>query len=177
MSKKLLNSRLYKQSDWKSASRLERIYIHLMQPEDFALSEKDEDYHEDLKVIFVIIQDELNSSAAIPKIRDVLPNIGSDARLYRMISDCKELYGNIVDSNKKFDRYVVGQKFIEIYKKALEAKEIDVARLALYNYTKLMGLDQPDEGFDPESINLPTIVFSDDPKLLNAEDVEYEDLE
>jgi hypothetical protein len=42
--------------------------------------------------------------------------------------------------------------------------------------TKVMRIDQPDEE-EPESTELPPIIFGTDPTLLIAEDVEFEEME
>lgn len=174
MSKSVLKKKVYEISDFKAATRLERLHIHLMQPYDFVLNNEDHEYLEILRECFTIMGNSISKQETIRKMQDREP-FRQNREIYTIINDTQQLFGNIVKSNKQFDKMVVSEKLIKLAQQAEEFMDIETARKCWETYIKLNRLDQKDE-LQLDDIQIPDFVFTNDPSALpGVEDAEVEE--
>lgn len=180
MSKSLSKIKIYSLSEFSKASRIERIYMHLMQPRDFDLTFDEDDYLQKLREAFCILSENPSKSQSITLLREMYPEHKKES-IYRIINDSQELFGNIIQSNKSFDRMVLRERLLKIAEK-LEKIEgdpitLDIARKCYADIMKLDALDKHGkEGITQDDLKLPDLFFTDDPKYLNAEEIESEEV-
>jgi len=169
--------------------------MYMMQPEDFTISDQDERYLEDLTAVFHVMSQVMSDKKVVNILRKSIfkrRNL-SLATVYRMITDTRDLFGNVVKRNREFDKTVIRDKYIALHDKLIRIsmacqndpkasiKAIEQARLTLSNIVRLDGLDQQAaEGLTPDQLSLPTLIITSDPAALingNIEEAEVEDSE
>lgn len=172
--------RIYTASEFKAANRVDRLYMHLQQPADLKLSNTDEIYLEDLTEIFHICSHYLSDRKAMAVLKNSIfkKRNFSRATLYRMMIDAKNLFGNVIERNKDFDRAVLREKFIEIHRLMIaqgkntgNVKAYEQARLALFNLMKLDGTDmqEKENGLRAEDLKLPQLIITNNPEALKGD--------
>ena len=174
MSKRLLKKRTYSWKEFKAASRLERIHIHMMHPSDFYLHDNEMQHLDRMRTAFSVLSSSLSRLEAVKKLTDLIPEI-SRTSIYTLINDTKDVFGRMLQVNKEFDRFAVGEKLLDLYRMNLEDGDYEECRKCLEAYAKLHKLDQ-EEVAALENIQLPDLVFTSDPSALpGVEDAEVEE--
>lgn len=174
MSKKRSQVRIYSQNDFRAANRIERIHIHLMFPDDFHLKESEIVHLERCRGAFAVMSDHFDQATRISRIRAIDPDHISIYIACKLMNDAKELFGDIIKVNKKFDRMILREKLIALAKQAEDDKDFAEARR---NYMAVMKLDQlhrDDQNVvDPADLQLPDITFTSDISAIydDAEDI------
>jgi len=180
MSNALLKQRAYSDADWKKASRIERFFIYMQEPDRFALTETEYRYFENVQQAFHIVSKKLSLAASINMILESKTIRGIDTwyAASKLVNDVQELYGNIIKRNKDFQRAMIIEKLTKLYKKANKEGNITEARRCLMGIAKIDRLDEPDEHvFDPSTFLIPAPIFTSDPKALEeVQDAEYEEI-
>lgn len=176
MSKKLQKLRVFSAKEFKEGTRLDKIYINIINPDRFKLNNTDTVYLDKLRSAFVIYDEEITERGVMLKLKGIYPD-SSDRHLYQVIRDCKQLFGNLTDRNIKFDKMIQRERILRHIGKA----QVDGDHKAVAAFEKLLisidGTDKSvDEGFDPEMLKLPDLIFTEDPKVLfeEAEIVEHD---
>jgi hypothetical protein len=179
MSKSLSKIKIYSLIDFNKATKLEKIYMHLMQPHDFELTYEEDEYLQKLRESFCFLSENPSKMQAILKLQELYPGQKKES-VYRIINDCQEIFGNIIQSNKSFDRMIIKERLLAIadkLKDSTDAIALDVARKCYADIAKIEALDKHGaEGLTPEEMKLPDLFFTDDPKYLNAEEIESEEV-
>lgn len=174
MSKKLLKKRTYSWKEFRAASRLERIHIHMMHPDDFWLHDHEEVYLDRMRTAFSVLSSSLSRIEAVKKIRELIPEIGRTS-VYTLINDTKDVFGKVLKVNREFDRFAVGEKLLDLHRMNLEEGDYEECRKCLEAYAKLHKLDE-EEVAALENIQLPDLVFTNNPSALpGVEDAEIEE--
>lgn len=177
MSKGLSKKRVFSLSDFKKASRIEKFYIYMMQPDSFTLNDTDFKYFDALQQAFALTCDQISMASAISLIQMSIPEFESWNKANRLYADVQNLYGQIIERNKEFQRILVVEKLRQLAEKAEEQDNITEARRCLVAAGKFEHFDKPDEdGFDPKDFELPQPIFTSDPDALEAEDIDFEEL-
>jgi len=68
----------------------------------------------------------------------------SRPQAYRDLRDCKQLFGDVVESSRKADRYLLKEMGLETYGKAKKAGELGEMNKALSNLIKITGIEKAD---------------------------------
>lgn len=164
---------LFTNEQFKKASRIERMHMHLLDPDRFYLPDEDFHYLEKLKLAFAVISNTLSRTEALKKIEAVLNIDIRKQDAYKYYNDSRELFGNIIKSNKDFDRLVLREKLVILANTAEAMMNIEEARKCYEAIMKLDALDKHGESdFNPEDFQFPTIIFSDDPSLLEDAEID-----
>lgn len=172
------NDKIMSLNQFKKAGRLDRLYFHMMQPDQLELNSRESEYLEKLKRVFAIMAIELDTGKVVTKVQNLFPDAGTTRHIYRLINDVKNLFGDVIERNKAFEREVLKAKFIHVAKKASKEKDLETERRCYLNIMRLMGLDEQDgNGFNPEDIELPDLHFTDNPKAIAGEFDEFEEIE
>ncbi len=163
-------SRRYSDQQFKAANRIERISLYMRDSDIYSLSDPDHEYFELMKRTFAIL-----SSQTDQKIRvDLISHISTPElplpRVYNLINDTKVLFGDVVKVNKKFDRMVLREHFLQLARLAKEEEDYGEARRCFREAARIEELYDPDtEVFDPSAFELPTIIISSSPEAFYAD--------
>lgn len=172
MSKRLLRKKVFELSDFQRANRIERLYIYLMEPDSFALNDVDFKYLNLLKKAFHIMSNEVSNVSAATLIYETL-DIETESRVWKIMDDVRQLFGNMIKRNKEFDRMVLQEKIANIAKKANEDKKMELELECYRTMMKLSGADvHSADNIDPTEIQLPDLIFTSDPAALYNPDIE-----
>ncbi len=172
---KLLSKRVYDYNDWRRAQkgdRVQRIFIHMMDEEGrFPLSDKDHRVYEAIKKCFSIMS-EHTSMAKVHALTKTASGLKSDAAVYRIINETKQIFGNIIESNKKFERFAMTERLYEIARRAKESGAIKEEIEALKQIRLLNALHVEDDKGADMPTEIPKAIFTDDPAFITAPDAE-----
>ena len=155
--------------------------MHIMEEHNphFALSDFDQQYYEELKMVFCFLNENYHShSMAIDLMQQIKPKY-TTARVKQMISDCENIFGRISKINKEYERYATRERLLARLKYFDQTKDTASALAIEKLLMKLGGLDKSDhEDFDYSSLSMPSPVFTSDPKALGeGARIVYDDYE
>lgn len=190
MSKKQLQ--IYKASDFKAATILDRMMMYMIEPErfEFQLTQEEYVYYEQLQRAYQGCFKNLRKSVSLRWIQENIPGAESPYKANKVFGDMQTLFGNFVDKNKELQRQAVIERLYAHAEKMEEAAETyeeekewekaayirDRAASVLEKAAKMDGLDQLDNGFDPSEFELPAIEVTSDAGVLVV-DVGHEEVE
>lgn len=164
--------RVYTEQDFLQADRMDKIFMHILFPDQFNLNKTDSEYLELLQDAYRLVRKELSDHAVLRLVEEAYPEI-SKYRRHKLINDVKRLWGNIVHRNKEYDRLVLRERLVKLANRARKAGDLQEERRALQAIIRMDGLDVHDvEKFNPADIQLPTVIFTADPKAYAVEDAE-----
>lgn len=170
---------VYSLREFKSADRLDKIRMRMMEPEHFELNEADEEYLGQLTQAYQACFEEIRIGVAIKWIQENIPGCGSDYKANRVLQDCYELFAPFVRKNKELRRHILVEKFYFLAAKAEEDEDWQLAGEMYSKAGKFEGLDKnDDETLDAAQIAAPQIIISNNPALLRTnqiEDAEFAD--
>lgn len=122
---------------------LDRIWAHCVWGEDkMPLSEKELEIKDRLDTAFSLLTTFHSPEQAIPMLRSKYGI--SVAQAYRDIAAAKRLYGDITESSKEADRYILSEYAMRALQLATKEKDIKGMNAAIANLVKLKRLDQTD---------------------------------
>lgn len=164
--------KIYTESDFKNAStRLERIYMKMIQPNDFFLNNDEHIYYELLKKAWALLD-------VYPSIRKAAAVLAENAHISQYkamiaVKDSQELLGPLLQVNKDYERAIIAARAEELYKLAIDAEDYNAAARALTAKTKALRLDKMDAAdFHFDDLKLPDVEFTSDPKALDEGNIE-----
>ena len=101
----------------------------------------------------------------------------SQRQAYTLVTDTIQLFGDVTKSSKEGKRYLMGENFLRLAKKAEAEGKLDIAQACLDKFAKLFGLyETTDVNIDLTAWLRPTnIIFTDNPQALTQE-TEYENI-
>lgn len=165
-------------TEFKDSHRLDRIKIHMMEPERFPLSDSDEEYHQQLLQVYQNCFEEMRQGAAVTWIQENIPGCESKYKSNRLLSDCYEVFAPFVQKNKELRRHILVEKLYWLAERAMQDDDYALAADILAKAGKFEGLDKVDEvQFDPEAVIIPQITISADATLLLPEKTENDEPE
>lgn len=157
--------------------KLERMYFHMLWPDELQITEAEDKYLKALKIVFSICSYEMSYPRQRRMIERAIVDAGSKWRITGMINDAVQLFGDMIKINKQFSRSVMREKFLQIARKAEEDGELETARLCYVNIMRLDGLDIHDaQKIDLSQLELPEVIITSDPNVLEIEG-EYEEVD
>jgi hypothetical protein len=180
MSNSQSNIKLFTQDDFKSADRIEKIYIWMMYPEKFMLSPRDEIYMDKLKQVYIIMTEEMMEERRIKKIRQFYPELRSH-QILKLLDDSEELFGRFRKMNKEFQDKLVRERLMGMLTEMLEiprdqrGKDYYKVRLDIERAILDLNNRIKEETQREQDLSIPTVYFGSDPKLLHTEDADYEE--
>lgn len=181
MSSRLLQKKVFDRREIHNARKLtkiDRLYMHLMQPGDVLLSEEEDEYLNLLKRAFAIMSEGKGQAETIQLIGELE---GFDHRMtgWRVIKDAEALFAPMMRINKTLEVAILREKLRlmeERIKMVPEGCTVD-EELLLQVYKEWNKLvDKLPEGEVDESLpEIPPLLFTNDPKVLQASEAEIED--
>lgn len=169
MSTTLSRKRVFSLKDFKAADRVDRFYIHMMQPSDFELNDQDKRYLEVLKRAYVIMCEGHTRREMVIQIAALEEEASQNT--YRILRDAESLFGRFEDVDRRIQRGIIRERLELLAKKAKENEDIEEERKCYEALIKLDRLDQPEMAANADT-TLPMLVITDDPAALEAEDAE-----
>lgn len=170
--KKRLERRVYSRIQFQRAGRLERLLIHMTEPETHKLQPKEQQLLTRLQEVYPLISDTGSRGDAIDNIiKEFHIGRSGASRLYE---DCSELFGQMLQVDKRFDRSILREKLYKLYEMAEAASDFAEARQCLALIAKLDGLNEKESAPKSKAPEIPTPLFTNDPKALLSASSEEE---
>lgn len=169
---KRLDQRVYSRIQFQRAGRLERLLIHMTEPETHKLKDKEISLLNRLKEVFEIAGDMGSRNDAVNAIMDKMGVRRPAAVNY--YEDMSELFGQMLKVDKRFDRAILREKLYRLYEMAEEALDYAEARQCLAQIAKLEGLNEKEDAPKTKAPEIPKPVFTNDPNSLLLETTEEE---
>ncbi|HRI58343.1 MAG TPA: hypothetical protein PK228_01425 [Saprospiraceae bacterium] len=184
---------IYSLADFKKADRLDRIRMHMVEPERFVLDDDAWQYAKDLESAWLLVSGETRESVSIRLIQNHVPGAESWYRANRMLRDIEQLYAPFLSRNRDMQRRRVVEKMYAMAeiaeKKAFgtddEGKEwadkewMVIAQKMYKDAAELEGLHTDNApAIDPDDLVIPEIEITSDPQAFleaQTEDLEYEE--
>ena len=162
--------RHYTQGDFDRAGRLDRLYIHMLHPQ-FHLHAEEDKLLGKLRRVFELTGDLISRKDAVEAIvNDFDCSTQAAVGFYH---EASELFGRMLQVNKKYDRAIIREKLAKLAKRAEEAEDNEEARKCYEAIIKLDGLENKDDETEPPSEAEPaTIIFTNAKKALEITEAE-----
>lgn len=158
-----LNTRVFTQGEFDRSGRLERLYIHMLDPQ-FHLNDTEERLLSDLKRVFELISDKVSRADGI---QAIMGDFGcTRAHAANLFAEASDLFGRMLQVNKKYDRAVIREKLAKLSEKAEMNEEYGEARKCLEAIVKLDNLFDQEEAPVQERQEPAQVFFTNDPKVL-----------
>lgn len=201
MSKNQSTIKIYSQADFGKADRIDRIRMHMIEPERFVLNDQDETYYRQLQAAYHLVFDELRESVAMKAIMETVEGADTWHRANKLMRDIYTLFSPFVQKNKDLRRAILLEKLYlmadvaqkkAVFKYTAQDKEgndiehegadlewMELAGKLYAQAAKIEGLDQPEMSvINPDDLTIPEIEITSDPQaFLNAQNPDIEDAE
>lgn len=179
MSKKR-SLQIYSLADFQKADRLDRIRMHMIEPERFDLGDDDQKYFQALQEAWLLVCNETREVVAIRLIQEQVPGFDSWYRSNKLLRDVETLFAPFLERNKAVQRARVVEKLYlmaSIAERQAMVKDEDtgeiygdkewmeIAGKLLMDAAKLDGLDRDTtELINPDDVTIPEIEITSDPQ-------------
>lgn len=190
MSRVLLR-KIFSRNDFLKATRVERMYMHMLQP-SFKLSSDDAEHLDLLRAAYMIIVQGKSRAETARLIKGLTGAAGTSE--YRIMAEAQQLFGNFEEVDKRVQRGILRDKLNRLlqiaegdlsdlsdneypeYPEVFVARTTDTepARKIIETLIKLDRLDLDDEEIPDTTI--PELIITSNPKVLNQQ-VEVEEAE
>lgn len=195
MSKRPSKIEIYSLADFQKADRLDRIRMHMIEPERFVLNDQDEVYYLQLQEAWLLVSNEVREAVAIRLIQDKVDGCETYYKANRVLRDVEALFAPFLSKNRTIQRARIIEKMYLFAEKAeskaiwtdeegLEYVDQEWLMLAQKFYreaAEMEGLNKIEESMlDADDIEIPEIEITSDPQAFLAmqtgiEDVEFDD--
>lgn len=175
MSKFLSTKNLFKGIDFKKVDKIQRMYMHLLAPEEYELRDLEDKRLAHMKRAWHIMTDEFRSRNEARKlIIEMIP----DVPVTLLIRDTENLFGRFEKINLDVQKSIYREKLTQLAQAAETAGEIEEARKCIEALMKLDGIDGKDDK-NKMSTDLPMLELTTNPTALtenvSAEEISYEE--
>lgn len=179
MSKKLSKLTIYTQTDFREASKLDRILMSEMQPEKFCLDDYEDRYLNDLRNAYALVGEELSEGVALRRIRTEVVGYESYAAASKLLQDMQVYWRSFITKNKDYKQAIVVTKMYALAEKAEELAEtvgdFDIISKMLERAAKIEGLDKVETlAMNPADIQIGDVIITSDVSALKAEESDEE---
>jgi hypothetical protein len=160
-----LNTRVFTQGEFDRSGRLERLLIHMLDPQ-FHLNPTEERQLSELTRVYELIGDKISRAESIQAIINDFQCTRAHAA--NLFADSSRLYGQMLRVDKKYDRAVIREKLARLAEKAETADDLAESRKCYEAIVKLDALhEHEDEDAKPATDTAPTqVVFTSVTKTL-----------
>ena len=200
MSKKLLKLEIYSLADFQKADRIDRIRMHMIEPDRFILGNDDQDYYHQLQDAWRLVSNEMRESVSIRLIQEQVDGAESWFKANRLLRDLEALFAPFLDQNRELQkRKVIDRlyKYAEIAdKKAVYQDEagndvvdqewLKIAQQFTKDAAEMDGLGADGAApLNPDEFQIPDFEITSDPQAfldaqteeIDAEEYEFDELE
>lgn len=167
-------------NEYKHLSRMERLYLHMMNDMYYTLSPEEDEYLDRLKQVYTIACTTIDAKTIHRKLMQIMPETAHYHRKY--IQDSQELFGQFMTINKDFERGMQSERLKQRIAQ-LEREQprgwMDTSLKYEEQLMKLLRLnvDDAEDAFDWSKLEIPTTTYSSSVAFLSAgaEDIEIID--
>lgn len=169
--------RIFTAGDWAAASEIDKIYIHMIDPDRFHLTETLAERFKNLRIVWSIYCERHSSAIRIKEIAEQLSV--SEPTANRLIKDAMYIFGDLIAVDTKAELEIGYQRYMAMLDMSMEKKDYEQAAKIQANATKL--LDSLRLLEKPAKKQYTTIVFTDNPAALrprneDAEEADYSEI-
>lgn len=167
--------KIYTDADWAAADPLDRLYMHLMEPERWVLTQDQDDKLEILRMVWSIVCKKTTQRA---RIRLISQHIDVTERsVQKYINDAQHLFGDILNVDVDMELSLAYARMMKLHDRASKAGDFETARRCQDNALAI--LEKIESRAPKQAKKYPTITFTNDPAALRArnegEFIEFED--
>lgn len=167
--------RIYTEREWQAADGIDRLYIHLLEPDRWALNNQEAEYLDRLRKVWAIVCEKPTQLARIRLISEQIEV--SERTVQRYIKDAMHLFGDVLRVDVELEMQLAYDRYLNLYQKALDDDDYDTARRC---HDSAMDILLKIEARTPRTAKVyAALVFTSDPAALsarNAEELEFEDV-
>jgi hypothetical protein len=171
--KGLSKKRVFDLVEFKNATKIERMYMYMIEPDRFVLAEDEERYFHILRQSYAVIAEfDRPRGEVIEAINTIKGDFRASA--YKIIKDAQALYGMFEEIDKRVQRAIVREKLKML---AMKAQEQNDGQLEARCYEAMIRLDKLDQadGDPVQDITIPMLEITSDPTALIEEAEIFED--
>lgn len=165
--------RIYSLREWEAADPLDRLYIHLMEPERWGLNPKEEEMLEKLRIVWAIVCEKNTQRERIRLISEQI--LVSERTVSRYIQDALHLFGDILRVDMDLELSLAYERYMHLYEKSKAAEDFDTARRCQDSAVEILA--KIEARSPKEGKKYAQLVFTDDPAALVARNADAEDLD
>lgn len=169
--------KIYTEADWKAADGVDRLYLHLLEPDRWELTYAEEDRLDCLRKVWAIM---CKTSTPRARIKLIMQHIDVTERtVYVYINDATALFGDMLKVDLDTELALSYARFMKLYDKAKSGGDYETARRCQDN--ALAVLDKIEARSPKDAKKYATLTFTDNPAALSARNegelIEFEDVE
>lgn len=166
---------IYTEREWQAADGLDRLYIHLMEPDRWVLNNQEDEMLDRLRKVWAIVCAKRTQRERIKMISEQIEV--SERTVVKYIQDAIHLFGDILKVDMDLELALAHERYMKLYQKALKAKDFDTARRC---QDSAMVILEKIEARAPRAAKVyAQLIFTSDPSALsarNAEELEFEEM-
>lgn len=164
-------ARVYDANDWKKANRIERILIHIVDPDVYTLNNQDEVYYSRIRECMTIMKSNFSEVSINEQLRNHFPTMNS-AQINQLKIDCNNFYNHFDIESKKISWIKQHERIMRHIEKC--DKVDDMKTIAQLEKTLMQMRDSmPEEIADDDANMWEDFDFTTDERVL---DVDYQDV-
>lgn len=171
--------RIYTERDWKAADALDRLYIHLMEPERWALMPQESEKLDALRTAWRIICQKSRQRERLLLIAEMCGVTERSA--YRYMQDAVALFGETLHIDHDLELHLAYDRYLSLHESAKKEEDWDNARRAL---DSAMTVRNEIEMRQPKREKVyAAILFTNDPAALRprnqdeGEEIDFDELD
>lgn len=171
--------KIYTERDWIAADAMDRLYMHLLEPQRWVLNNAEYERLSRLRVVWSIMCEKSTMRERIALISEQVDV--TERTVYRDMQDAKELFGDILKFDVDLELRLAYERYMALYQKAQDEKDYDTARRC--QDSALAVLAQLEAREPKKGKKYAAIVFTNDPAALRArnqdegEEIEFDELD
>lgn len=168
---------IYTDAQWAVADPIDRMYMHLMEPERWILTQAEDEMLEILRQVWAIL---CKRSTQRERIRLISEQISvSERTVARYIENAVHLFGDMLKVDMDVELALAYGRYMKLYEKAKKEKDFDAARRC---QDSAMDILEKIEARTPVKKKVYAgVIFTDDHQhlqsRLEAEDADYQMLD
>lgn len=167
MFKGLSTKRVFDLVEFKNATKVERMYMYMIEPDRFVLAEEEERYFHILRQSYAVIAEfDKPRGEVIEAINTIKGDFRATA--YRIMKDAQSLFGMFEEVDKRVQRAIVREKLKML---AIKAQNQNDGQLEARCYEAMIRLDKLDQsdGDPVQDTTIPMLEVTSDPTALIEE--------
>lgn len=141
-------------SPGRRETTLDRLRAYYKLPEKVLLTKHQQWVLQRLEAAWGLLLDAKTSEHAVAKLMRRFEV--SRAQAYRDLSECKQLFGDVVKSSREADRYLLKEMALHTYSKAKKAGELAEMNKSIATLVKITGIDRADPAMPDEEALQPS---------------------
>lgn len=166
--------KIFTEQDWKDADPIDRLHMHLLEPERWALTIEEDDRLEALRMVWSIMCKQATPRGRIKMISQHIHV--TERTVHNYMRDAQLLFGEILQIDVVLELNLAYSRIMKLYEKASKAGDFETARRCQSDALDIMARIEAKQ--PKEAKKYPTITFTSDPAALQARNVgEYLDFE